>query len=285
MTLIWGTTWYVIRDQLNVVPVAWSVTYRFALSGLVMLVVARLTAQRLMLAPAEWCFVALFGLAQFVFNFNLVYQAERHIASGLVAVVFATLFVPNALLARMFLGQKTSGRFLVGSVLAVGGIALLFVNELQRDPAGRSETLLGIVLTLLAVSCASTANVMQGSKRAGKLPMATMLGWGMLFGATMDAIFAWTVSGPPVFEYRWGYVLGLGYLSVIASALAFTLYFTLIRTIGAARASYSSTIIPVIAMLISTFAEDYRWTGLAVAGAVLAMIGTFTALSAAKPST
>lgn len=250
-----------------------------------MLVVARLTAQRLMLAPAEWCFVALFGLAQFVFNFNLVYQAERHIASGLVAVVFATLFVPNALLARMFLGQKTSGRFLVGSVLAVGGIALLFVNELQRDPAGRSETLLGIVLTLLAVSCASTANVMQGSKRAGKLPMATMLGWGMLFGATMDAIFAWTVSGPPVFEYRWGYVLGLGYLSVIASALAFTLYFTLIRTIGAARASYSSTIIPVIAMLISTFAEDYRWTGLAVAGAVLAMIGTFTALSAAKPST
>lgn len=285
MTLIWGTTWYVIRDQLNVVPVAWSVTYRFALSGLVMLVVARLTAQRLMLAPAEWCFVALFGLAQFVFNFDLVYQAERHIASGLVAVVFATLFVPNALLARMFLGQKTSGRFLVGSVLAVGGIALLFVNELQRDPAGRSETLLGIVLTLLAVSCASTANVMQGSKRAGKLPMATMLGWGMLFGATMDAIFAWTVSGPPVFEYRWGYVLGLGYLSVIASALAFTLYFTLIRTIGAARASYSSTIIPVIAMLISTFAEDYRWTGLAVAGAVLAMIGTFTALSAAKPST
>jgi drug/metabolite transporter (DMT)-like permease len=282
VTLIWGTTWIVIRDQLAVVPPSWSVTYRFLLGGVTMLGVALASRVPLRLDRKAMGFVALFGLAQFSFNFNFVYRAEQHITSGLVAVVFALLFVPNAVLGRVFLKAHLSQRFIGGSALAVAGMALLFVNEARADPGNVSQTLYGIAITLCGVMSASTANVMQASRLARSLPMPVMLGWGMLLGAAMDAAFAFVTSGLPTFEARAGYVGGLLYLGIMASAVAFTLYFQTIRDIGPAKAAYSSVLIPVIAMILSTLVEGYHWTLLAGAGCVLALIGLVVALSAPK---
>ena len=282
VTLIWGSTWIVIKDQLSVVPPSWSVTYRFLLSGVVMLLVAAATKSPLRLGRDGQIFAALMGTAQFMFNFNFVYRSELYITSGLVAVVFALLFVPNAVFARIFLGHRMSPRFILGSVIAVGGIGLLFVNEARGDDATQTATLTGILFTLAAVLSASTANVMQASKRAKAMPMTAMLGWAMLWGAGLDAAYAWTTAGPPVMDWRPGYIAGLLYLGVIASALAFSLYFTTIRDIGPARAAYSGTIIPVIAMGFSTVFEGFVWTGLAVAGSIIALIGMVLGLSSPK---
>jgi drug/metabolite transporter (DMT)-like permease len=278
VTLIWGTTWIVIKDQLGVVPASWSVTYRFLLGSAVMFGVALITRERLWLDAKAARFVALFGIAQFCFNFNFVYRAEHYITSGLVAVVFALLFVPNTLFARLFLGQEISRRFMAGSAVALAGIALLFVKEAQGDAAAQSATLTGIAFTLAGVLSASTANVMQASETARRLSMVVMLAWGMLCGSLIDAAWAWYSSGPPVIELRLGYALGLLYLGAIASALAFTLYFWTIRQLGPGKAAYSSVVIPIIAMGISTVAEGYQWTALSVAGGVLALAGMVIAL-------
>ena len=60
--------------------------------------------------------------------------------------------------------------------------------------------------------------------------------------------------------------------------------FGVLRTIGPAKAAYSSVIVPVIAMCLSTIFEGYRWSGLAVAGAVLAAAGLVVALRARRPN-
>jgi drug/metabolite transporter (DMT)-like permease len=182
----------------------------------------------------------------------------------------------------VFLGHHVSKRFIIGSGIAVTGIALLFINEARGDDAAQTATLTGIAFTLAGVLSASTANVMQASKRAKALPMAAMLGWAMLWGAGFDAVYAWFTAGPPVMDWRLSYLLGVLFLGVIASALAFSLHFTLIRNIGPARAAYSSTIIPVIAMGFSTVFEGFVWTGLAVAGSIIALAGMVVALSAPK---
>ena len=285
VTLIWGSTWIVIKDQLGVVPPSWSVTYRFLLAGVVMLVMAALTRSPLKLGRSGQIFAVLMGLFQFTLNFNFVYRAEHYVTSGLVAVVFALLFVPNALLSRWFLGQKLSARFVAGSAVAVAGIALLFVNEARGDQTSQSETLIGIGFTLLGVLSASTSNVMQATERARQLPMTAMLGWSMLWGTLFNASFAWASVGAPVVEWRLGYWLGVGYLGIVASALAFSLYFRTIRDIGPARAAYSSVLIPVLAMGWSTLLENYRWTPLAALGSAVALAGLVLALSARKPST
>lgn len=284
VTLIWGSTWIVIRDQLGHVPASWSVTYRFLIAGVAMLGWALWQRESLKLDARGWAFALALGLTQFCLNFNFVYRAEAHITSGLVAVVFALLLVPNAVFARIFLGQRMGAQLLAGSAVAVAGVALLFVHEARADPTGIDELLLGIGLTMAAVLSASIANVMQATPTAKTYPMATMLGIAMLLGAALDAAFAWATTGPPVIEARWGYWLGTLYLGLAGSALAFPLYFGVLRTIGPAKAAYSSVIVPVIAMLLSTLFEGYRWSLLAAAGAVLVAAGLVVALRARRPN-
>ena len=278
VTLIWGTTWIVIKGQLGIVPPSWSVAYRFLLGSAVMFAVALVMRERLWLDRRATGFVALFGIAQFCFNFNFVYRAEQYVTSGLVAVIFALLFVPNTLFARLFLGQTFTRRFLAGSLVALTGIALLFAQEAAGDNAARSASLAGIGFTLAGVLSASTANVMQASPTARRLSMVAMLAWGMLIGGLIDVVWAWVTTGPPVIDPHPAYFLGLAYLGAVASALAFTLYFWTIRQLGPGKAAYSSVVIPVIAMSISTVAEGYQWSVLSIAGGLLALAGMVIAL-------
>jgi drug/metabolite transporter (DMT)-like permease len=284
ITLIWGSTWLVIRDQLGVVPPSWSVTYRFLTASVAMFAYALVTGTPLRVARRDWPLVLLVGFAQFVLNFNLVYRAEQYVTSGLVAVVFALLLVPNAVLARIFLKQGLSRPFAIGSLVALVGIGLLFAHELKLDGSDNRAVFRGIGLTLLAVLSASTANVVLASERARSLPVATMVAWSMAVGTLADGAIAWVTTGPPAFDARPGYIIGVLYLGVAASALAFLLYYRIIREIGPARAAYSSVLIPILAMGFSTAFEGYRWSVTAALGGALTLAGLIVALSARRPS-
>lgn len=282
-TMIWGTTWIVIRDQLGIVPPTWSIAYRFAAAAIAMFAYAAIIRAPFRIGRAGQGFAVLFGFAQFVLNFNFVYRAEDHITSGLVAVLFALLIVPNALFGRAFLKQPLSRQFLAGSGVAVVGVGMLIVQELRADAASTMSTLLGVTFTLLGVLSASVANIMQGTAQGRSLPMASTLAWGMLWGTGMNAAIAWATTGPPVVDPTPSYIGGVLYLGVFASAIAFTCYFGVIREVGPARAAYSGVLTPIIAMIISTFVEDYRWSLLAGAGGAVALAGLLIALSARRP--
>jgi drug/metabolite transporter (DMT)-like permease len=284
VTLIWGSTWLVIKDQLHVVPPSWSVTYRFAIAGVAMLVWAAVRREQLGLDLRGIGFAAALGVTQFVLNYNFVYVSEQYITSGVVAIVFALLLVPNAILARIFLGQKMGAQLIAGSAIAIAGVALLFIHEARLSDAGPAQAIKGIAIAFGGVLFASIANVMQGTKTSKAYPMATMLGWAMLIGAAMDGAWSLATVGPPVIEYRWGYWIGIFYLGVIGSSVAFNLYFKMIRVIGPAKAAYTGVAIPVIAMILSTLFEGYRWSLLAGAGTVLVVAGLVVALRARRPN-
>jgi drug/metabolite transporter (DMT)-like permease len=266
------------------VPAQWSITYRFVIAAAAMALVARWKGESLRFPLAGIATAAALGFAQFVVNFNAVYIAEHHITSGLVATVFALLLIPNSLLAWAFLGQKPKSRFVWNSLVAVGGIALLFAHELREHPARSSEILLGIGLTLIGLLGASAANVYQARPEVKRYPLFAMLAWAMALGAVMDGAIALVVAGPPVVEARVGYWLGLVYLALFASALAFSLYLPVVREIGPGKAAYSSVLVPIIAMGFSTWLEDYRWTPVTIAGAVLALGGMLGALTGGRPT-
>ena len=281
-TFIWGTTWIVIRDQLGTVPAQWSITYRFAIAAFAMAALTRWKGESLRLPIHGLAVAAALGFFQFVVNFNAVYMAEHQITSGLVATVFALLLIPNSLLAWAFLGQRPTSRFIWSSLVAVAGIAMLFAHELRQDPARSGEVLLGIGLTLVGMLGASVANVFQAREEVKRYPLFAVLTWAMAIGAMLDGIIALIVTGAPVVETRPGYWLGLSYLALFASALAFSLYLPVVRKIGPGKAAYSSAIVPIIAMGFSTWLENYRWTSLTITGAILAIGGMIAALSRSK---
>ena len=277
-TAIWGSTWIVIRDQLGMVPPQWSVTYRFMVAATAMALVAIWKGESLRIGTRGIAAAAFLGLTQFCINFNAVYLAERHITSGVVATVFALLLIPSSLMGWALLGHRPSLRFAVSSLAAVAGIGLLFVHELQEHPADQGQIAAGIGLTLFGMFGASVANVVQARTEVRRFPLYALLAWSMAAGALIDGAIALVMTGPPVFDARPGYWLGVFYLAIPASVLTFSLYYPVVRRIGPGKAAYSSVLVPIIAMGFSTAFEGYRWTGLTLVGAMLALGGMVAAL-------
>ena len=237
VSLIWGSTWLVIRDQLGTVPATWSVAYRFIVAAIGMVILALVMRQPLKIDRPMMGWTILLGVLQFGMNFNFVYTAEHYVTSGLVAVVFALLIVPNALLAKYWLGRPIGGAFILGSAIASVGVGLLMLQEYRAAPMGGADVLLGLALVMCAVATASVSNVLQVTPKIARYPTITILAWSMFWGSVANAIFAFIIDGPPVIDPRPGYVGGVLYLSIIGSVVTFPLYFRLIRDIGPGKAA------------------------------------------------
>lgn len=278
---IWGSTWFVITGQIDGVPAAWSVFYRFALATPALFLVAFLMKRRLKLTGAEHRLAALVGIFQFSGNFLFVYHAELYVTSGIVAMMFGLMMVPNALLARFFLGERVQSRFMIGSAIAIVGVSALLMYEWSANPdAGviGGNVALGIALAMLGILAASFANVVQANPTGRGVPMVSLLAWAMLYGTVFDFGFASLTAGTPPLPDDPSYWMGIVYLALIGSVITFPLHYNLVREIGAGRTAYNSILTISVAMLISTLFEGYQWTALTAGGMALAVVGMVLAL-------
>lgn len=283
VALIWGSTWWVITTQISAVPAAWSVVHRFTIAAPAMALMAVATGKRLSMPARAHGLALVVGISQFCGNYLFVYEAERHLTSGIVALILGLMLVPNAILGSLLLGQRIARGFVVGSIVAIAGIALLLVNEARGAPVG-GDVWLGVALAIGGMLAAAIANVVQANETGRSVPLASLLTWAMLYGTLVDAALAWITTGPPPFPREAGYWIGVGYLAIFGSVITFPLYFELVRDLGAGKAAYNGIVTVVLAMALSTLLEGYRWTPLAIAGSALALTGLIVALRARSPS-
>lgn len=281
LALVWGSTWLVIKDQISEVPPAWSVVWRFILAATAMAAFALLRGERMRLTGREMAVAIAMGAFQFSLNFQLIYESEHYLTSGLVAVVFALMIVPNAILARLVLGAALTRRFLAGSAIALAGIALLMLHEYRIAPPNSGVTT-GVLLVTGAILSVSVGNLLQATQTARGVPVVSLMAWGMIWGVVASGAYAIVAVGAPVLDPRPAYLAGIAYLGLVGSALTFPLYSQLIRDWGPGPAAYNGVAVPVVAMILSTLFEGYEWSLLAGAGAVLAMAGLLVALSGRK---
>jgi len=276
-TLIWASTWHVILYQLDSgVPVLNSVAWRFALAALMLFAFARWRGDRLSLpASAHWLMAAT-GIVQYSGNYYSVYEAERHIPSGLVAVLFCLMVFGNALSGRVFFGQRVTRRFLLASSGGVLGVVMIFWPEIAATGARPTATY-GLILGLLAVLAACIGNVLTLTLTRRSLPLVPILAWSMGYGALFLLGLSLSSGAGLHFDWHAPYILSLLYLAVFGSVIAFVLYFNLAQRQGPARAALTGVVIPVIALVISAALEGWQPTGLAVAGMALCLASLYMA--------
>ena len=279
ISVIWGSTWFVIIGQIAGVPPEWSVVWRFVLASAGMFGVALAMRRPLAMPRSGHALALAVGLCQFSGNYNFVYHAERHLTSGIVAVMVGLMIVPNTVFGRVLLGERITPRFAAGSAIAPAGILLLLIHEGHAARLG-GHVAAGGLLALGGMLAASLSNVLQAGKAGKGIPLATLIAWAMLYGTIIDVGLALALAGPPVFPHAPRYWAGTAYLALAGSVVTFPLYYGLIREIGAGRAAYHNVLVVIIAMLISTSLEGYRWSLLAAAGCALALVGLVVALKA-----
>lgn len=277
VVLIWGSTWAAISYQLGPVAAEVSVAYRFAIASLLLFAYAVLSRRDVRIPVSRYPMVVVQGGFLFSANYFFVYYATAHVTTGLIAVIFSTIVLCNAFFERLFFGRLLEQRLILGALLGLAGVALLFWPEVAEF-ALRDRAIAGAAMTLVAVVVASFGNMAAVINTRRSLPVTAVNAHAMAWGAVISAIVAAALGRPFNFSTEPGYVLSLLYLAIFGSAVAFGGYLVLIRTIGSARAAYSSVLFPLVALAISTVLEGYRWTAPAYAGMALIMAGNWLAL-------
>jgi len=278
VVLIWGTTWYAIKFQLGVVAPEISLVYRFGLAAICVFIFARIAGSPMRLSWRDHRFVALQGLTLFCLNYWMTYLSTQFLTSGLVAVLFTSIILLNLVNARLFFGVPVEARVLLAAATGALGVALLFLPELQAA-MGDHTVVHGALLALGATYLASLGNMAAMRNTQSGMPVVAANAYGMAYG-TMGLVLIAAIRGTPVdFDPSWPYVVSLLYLSLAGTSLAFGLYLVLIKRIGPSRASYTSVLFPVVALIVSTFFEGYRWTLSAFIGLAVLLAGNALALS------
>lgn len=279
--LIWGTTWYAITLQFGEVAPLASIVWRFGLAAIVLFLVCLATRQPLRLTGAQHLAALGQGAFAFSISYSFTYAAEGHVASAIVAVVFATLTFINLVLFRLIAGQKAALTSWGGAILGVLGVAALSGGEvLKAGFDGRAAT--GVGLALIATTASAFGNYFAWRGQQKGSPVIPSTAWAMAYGTGLLAIYGLATGVEFTIEPTARYIGSLLYLSIFGSVIAFGLYFTIARVIGYAMASYISALTPPIAMLVSVVFEDARFGWTALIGLALVLSGQALLIRAAK---
>ena len=276
--LIWGSTWIAIKMQIGPVAEEVSVAYRFAFASIALFCYAVMTGRRTKIPLRNYGHVVMMGMLMYSCNYMFVYHATSYVTSGLVAVIFSLIVLCNALFERIFFGRPLENRMMLASGLGLAGVVFLFWPEVSSFDL-QDDALIGIALAVTAVVIASLGNMSAIVNTARDLPVIAVNAHAMAWGGLGSMVVALLLGRSVDFSFEPAYVLSLAYLSIGGSAIAFGAYLALLRLIGSARAAYTSVLFPLVALLISTFVEDYKWSGLAVAGIVAIVAGNWLALT------
>ena len=270
--LTWGTTWHAITYQLGHNAPEVGVALRFGLAGLAVLLFCAARGMRLRFAARDHALLALQGSFLYGVSYVCVYQAERFLPSGLVAVGYSASPLIAGLGAQALFGVHVSRRFVAGGVLGLAGVSLMFWTEFGRASAA-ATTALGAALTLASVLLSAVGSLAASRNRSRGLPLWPALGFGMVYGAAAAALLALaqgrTLALPAVASW-WVTLL---YLAFAGSVLAFACFLTLQDRIGPGPTSAVGVMTPLLALAVSLAFEGYRPDWLAGVGVLLAVGG------------
>ncbi len=280
--LIWGSTWIAINYQLGDVSPATSLFYRFGLAAIVLFSFCKFSKVPLIFPIKHHLQFIAFGLTLFGFNYYFLYNAQQHINSALTCIAFSMIMVFNMINARIWYNTKITSQVYVGGALGIAGITTLFWPQIN-DISLSAQTLTGLGFCLTGTLLASTGNMFSIKNQEKQIPLHAANAWGMAYGAIGMAVWAISQGASFTIPLTTPYITSLLYLSLFGSVIAFGSYLTLLNRIGAHKASYASIMFPAIAVLISSFVEDFQWSTYTVIGLSCIFVGNWVVL--AKPKT
>lgn len=276
--LIWGSTWLAIKYQLGVVAVEVSISYRFALASVGLLLFCVLTKKSLRFNVRTHVWMAALGLCLFCCNYLFMYIATGHITTGLVSVGFCSMVVMNIILSRIFFGTDISLRVIAGATLGMIGIFMVFWPEVENFDLSDTGAY-GLILVLVGTFFASIGNMVSSRNQKSGIPVMQANAWGMAYGALFMAVFAAIRGQEFTFDPSFDYIWSLAYLAIFGSVIAFGCYLTLLGNIGPEKAVYSIVLFPLVALSLSTVFEGYHWPVEAVVGVPLVLWGNILVLT------
>ncbi|MGK7652520.1 DMT family transporter [Roseovarius sp. B08] len=270
LAAVWGGSFFFAEIALAEVPPLTITLHRVVWAVPILWVVVRTLGLRLPREPRVWGAYLVMGALNNAIPFSMIFWAQVELQSGLASILNGTTAVFGAVVAGLLLRDEPFlPRKIVGALLGLAGVAAIMGPDLLRGVDLRNLAQLAVLGAALSYALAS---VWAKRALAGQPPQMNALG--MLAGSSllMLPVALW-VDGVPRFDlpvHVWAALLSLAALS---TALAYLLYFAILRRAGAANLMLVTLMIPPFAAGLGAAFLDERLGAAAWGGFGLIALG------------
>ncbi len=245
LCLIWGTTWMAIRVLVRDVPPLWAAGVRFLLASLLLAVTLAVRRTPPIRGARQWRTTVVLGFTMVATPYGLLFWAEQYISSSMAAVLYTSIPLTVSLFTPLMTREQVPRAAIFCMTVAMGGIAVLFA---RGELAMSTRTLLGGAAVLAAVVSTSWSIVFAKKELHDIDPWAATA-WQTIFGgAVLLAAGAALERGRPA-TWTPSAIAALVFLAIFGTAVAFALYYWLLKRVRPYQAASMSLVIPVVAML------------------------------------
>jgi len=269
----WGASYTFIKIGVATIPPVTLIAARTLIAGLLLLAVLRMRGVKLPKEPAMWWRFALQACLNSVLPFTLIAWAERSVDAGLATILNSTSPIFIFLLGLGLGGsERPTPRRLFGVGAGLAGICLIVGFEALNGLGHSLLAQLGLVAAAVCYGCAA----MFGRVFKGLDPMVPAAG-SLLSGTAMLLPASLVIDRPWTLAPSAASMMAVLALAVLSTALAFTIYFRLIKTLGPmSTAAQAYLRVPIGVMIGVVFLGEApaptAWAGLAcIMAGVIAM--------------
>jgi drug/metabolite transporter (DMT)-like permease len=262
MSIIWGIPYLLIKIAVEGVAVPVLVFARVAVGAAVLLPLA-LSRTTWSIIRQHWAALLGFAFFEIIAAWWLLSDAERHLTSSMTGLLIAAAPIFAAVLDRLSGGEKLGVKRVVGLAVGISGVAVLAGPQI----GGSTWPILEVLLVAL---CYAIAPLIAARKLAD-VPTLPMTAVCLTFAALVYAAPAAATWPNDMPSDR--VLLALAGLAVVCTALAFIVFFALIREVGAARALVFTYINPVVALGAGVIVLAEPLTASNVGALVLILVG------------
>ncbi|MER6170364.1 EamA family transporter [Streptosporangium sp. NPDC001681] len=258
--IAWGTTYFVTHQFLPPGYPLYGAVIRALPAGLLLLLIGRKLPR-----GAWWWKSLLLGTINMSAFFALVYLAAQLLPTSVASTIMATSPVVMMLLAWSLLSERPKVLHLTGAGVGIAGVCLmLFTGAAAVDPLG--------VLASVAAMVMSSFGFVLAKRWSAEVDVLSSTSWQLIAGGVVLLPFAVAVEGSPP-SLDGPEILGFGYLSVIATALAFVAWFAGLRHLSAGTVGLVGLLNPVTGVLLGTTIAGEVLTAQQLCGLMLTLLG------------
>jgi drug/metabolite transporter (DMT)-like permease len=276
VVLIGGTNFVAVRFSNRELPPFWGAGLRFAVAGLLLVLFARWRRIPLPLGSALPG-VAIFGVINFGVSYALAYWGLLA-APAAMAATFTALAPLMTFAIAVALGME---RFrwagLGGGSLAVAGVALVFVDQLQATVPFTSI----VSLFLTAVGIAVATVLLKRLRRTHPIGTNAVA---MLPGAAVLLALAFVSGERPTVPTGFDVWIAFLYLATIGAIGLFIGVVYVVQRWTASASAYVTVLFPVVTVSVGAILAREFVTAQFLFGAALVMIGTYAGALTQKPA-
>jgi drug/metabolite transporter (DMT)-like permease len=224
----------------------WFLVVRFAVSGAIALAFARVAGARLPATRRDWVALAALGILANAVYLGCTYEALRHLASGVGAIVASTNPLTLALVAPWLLREPLTRTKLAGMLLGFGGVVAIMI---VRTGTGSAEP--GDVALAFAGVLGSVASTIVFKRWCGELDLRIVVPVQLLASGIVLLPLAVVFEGAPHPHWTWQLVVSFWYVVLVMSFGASALWFWLLNHGEASRVSAYYFLTPVFGLALA----------------------------------